>query len=546
MAMKKIALLPILLAIQIHAVFAQELIFTAPGTKQGRLKISTSRVENNEFSMLLLVEWLDTKLAPTEEKNSFIVFNRNDVKVPGDGSIKCKTFAESNSDYFYFNNTLTLKFEVKDNIKIVDTKFNLEIPFRFAAGVNNALDQSKWVGFLSRSPRNFLAQITINPYDIKDLTPPKVTIISPEGVMDGFRPQVYDKEIEVKVMVTDINSISNVSINNAKAVQVNDSIFIGKVQFSRIGGTYPITVVANDRAGNVGQKEFFVETKQPDDVASKLYAEQKKEEMVSDVDTLIPQIKKVYENRYALIIGNEDYKSHQRGLNYESNVEFARRDAETFKQYAVNTLGIKESNVIFLLDAKAVEMHRGINQLNNLMKATRGNGEAIVFFAGHGFPDEKTKEGHLIPVDVSGNDLEFAIKLKDLYTKLNEHPSKGVTVFLDACFSGGGREQGLLAARAVRVKPRDESIKGNMVVLSASAGNESALPFRNKYHGMFTYYLLKALQDSEGNITMGELVDYVTNKVSTSSIIHNSKEQNPTLNVSLEISENWKEWRFNQ
>jgi uncharacterized caspase-like protein len=199
-----------------------------------------------------------------------------------------------------------------------------------------------------------------------------------------------------------------------------------------------------------------------------------------------------------------------------------------------------------LLDAKAVEMHRGINQLNNLMKATRGNGEAIVFFAGHGFPDEKTKEGHLIPVDVSGNDLEFAIKLKDLYTKLNEHPSKGVTVFLDACFSGGGREQGLLAARAVRVKPRDESIKGNMVVLSASAGNESALPFRNKYHGMFTYYLLKALQDSEGNITMGELVDYVTNKVSTSSIIHNSKEQNPTLNVSLEISENWKEWRFNQ
>jgi hypothetical protein len=525
---------------------AQEMRFTAPGAKQGLLKISTSKIENNEFSMLLLVEWLDAQLNPTDEKNSFIVFNRNDVKVPGDGSIKCKTFAESNSDLFFFNNTLTLRFEVKDNIKIVDTKFTMDIPFRFASGVNNALDPSKWVSFLSRSPRNFLAQITINPYDIRDLTPPRLTILSPEGVMDGFRPQVYDKEIEVKVLVTDINSISSVNINNAKAIQVNDSIFIGKVQFSRIGGTYPITIVANDKAGNVGQKEFFVETKQPDDVASKLYADQKKEEMISDVDTLIPHINRVYDNRYALIIGNEDYKSHQKGLNYESNVEFARRDAETFKQYAIKTLGIKESNIIFLLDAKAVEMHRGINQLNGLMRATRGNGEAIVFFAGHGFPDEKTKEGHLIPVDVSGNDLEFAIKLRDLYAKLNEHPSKGVTVFLDACFSGGGREQGLLAARAVRVRPREEAVKGNMVVLTASAGNESALPYRSKYHGMFTYYLLKALQDSEGNITLGELVSYVTSKVSTSSIIHNNKEQNPTLNVSLDVEETWKNWSFYQ
>jgi len=232
-------------------------------------------------------------------------------------------------------------------------------------------------------------------------------------------------------------------------------------------------------------------------------------------------------------------------LNYESNVEFARRDAETFKLYAINTLVIKESNIIFILDAKAVEMHRGINQLNSLLKATRGKGEAFVYFAGHGFPAEKTREGHLIPVDLSGNDLEFAIKLNDLYAKLNEHPSKGVTVFLDACFSGGGRDQGLLAARAVRVRPREEPIKGNMVVLSASAGNESALPFRSKYHGMFTYYLLKALQDSQGDITMEELVGYVTSKVSTSSIIHNNKEQNPTLNTSHELGETWKEWPLN-
>jgi hypothetical protein len=364
--------------------------------------------------------------------------------------------------------------------------------------------------------------------------------------MDGFRPQIFTNEVEVKVLVRDRNPLAEVNVNSTKAVPLSDSVFIAKVQLSRIGGTYPIRVTANDLAGNVGEREFFVEAKAASDVEQRLLAEQLKVEMVSDVDTLIPSIGRIYENRFAMIIGNEDYRSHQKGLNYESNVEFARRDAETFKQYAINTLGVKESNIIFMLDAKAVEMHRGINQLTSLLKATKGDGEAIVFFAGHGFPDEKTHEGHIIPVDVSGNDLEFAIKLKDLYAKLGENPSKGITVFLDACFSGGGREQGLLAARAVRIRPREEPVKGNVLVLSASAGNESALPYRNKFHGMFSYYLLKALQDSSGDITMGELVDYVTSKVATSSIIHNNKEQNPTLNVSHQLSSDWRSWKLNR
>lgn len=542
--MKRVLLLISMLAFFSSMSWAQDLVFTAPGSKQGKIKITTGKVDNNEFSMVIQVEWLDKKMQPIEDANSYIVFNKKDVVIPGGGSIKCKTFEESRIDNFYFNSSQTLKFIINEEAELNSSKFSIDFPFNYAESVENAMDPTKWVKFMAKSPRNYMAQFTISSDDVKDLTPPQITILSPEGVMEGFRPQVYDKELEVKVLVKDRNSIGGVNINDVKAIPLNDSVYIAKVQFSRIGGTYPIKVLALDSKGNEGKNEFFVETKVADDLAPKLYAEQKKEEMVSDVDTLIPVVGKVYEYRYALIIGNEDYQSNQKGLNYESNVEFARRDAETFKQYAIKTLGIKESNIIFLQDAKAVEMHRGINQLTSLLKATKGNGEAIVFFAGHGFPDEKTKEAYLIPVDVSGNDLEFGIKLKDLYTKLNENPSKGVTVFLDACFSGGGREQGLLAARAVRVRPKEDAVDGKMVVLSASAGNESALPYRQKFHGMFTYYLLKGLQDSEGNISLGELVDYVTTKVSTSSIIHNNKEQNPTLNVSYQLGEEWKTWNF--
>jgi hypothetical protein len=544
--MKKLYLLLVLCFLQQNLMFGQELIFMAPGSKQGKLKVGASKVENNQFSLVIQVEWLDSKMKPIDDKNSFIVLNKNEIVIPGKGGISCKTFDENKSSIFYFNSSLSLYFILKEDLVLDEEALTIDFKFRYASGVENALAPEKWLNFLAKSPRNFVAQFTINASDLMDLTAPKITILSPEGIMEGFRPLIYNKELEVKVLVVDRNSISEVKVNNVRAVPINDSVFIANVQFARIGGTYNIKVQATDIAGNVGNNEFFVETKQSEEIASKLLADQNKSEMISDVDTLIPLNGKVYENRYALIIGNEDYQSYQKGLNYESNVEFARRDAETFKQYAVNTLGIKESNIILLLDAKAVEMHRGLNQLSALLKATRGNGEAIVFFAGHGFPSEATKEAFIVPVDVSGNDLEFAIKLKDLYAKLNEFPSKGVTIFLDACFSGGGREQGLLAARAVRVKPKDEAIKGNIVVLSASGGNESALPYRSKYHGMFTYYLLKAMQDSQGEITLGELANYITIKVSTSSIIHNNKEQNPTVSSSIQLGDEWKNWKLNK
>ncbi len=40
------------------------------------------------------------------------------------------------------------------------------------------------------------------------------------------------------------------------------------------------------------------------------------------------------------------------------------------------------------------------------------------------------------------------------------------------------------------------AIRGNMVVFSASSAEQSALPFANEKHGMFTYYLLKKFQES--------------------------------------------------
>lgn len=248
--------------------------------------------------------------------------------------------------------------------------------------------------------------------------------------------------------------------------------------------------------------------------------------------------------RFALIIGNEDYSSYQTGLETEANVAFAVNDATAFREFAINILGIPKDNVIFITNARAIEMDNAIAKLNPIIKALNGKAEVFFYYAGHGFPDEKTKEPYLVPVDVSGTNLRFAVKLKDLYASLSEHPSARITVFLDACFSGGAREQGLVSARAVKVKPKEELLKGNLVVFSASSGSESSLPYKDKQHGLFTYYLLSKLKETQGEITYKELSEHLSAQVGVRSVMVNSKPQTPQTNVSYDAENVWGNWKI--
>jgi uncharacterized caspase-like protein len=265
--------------------------------------------------------------------------------------------------------------------------------------------------------------------------------------------------------------------------------------------------------------------------------------LTSDVDKNIPEVRYKNPNRMALIIGNEDYSNT---VNSEINVSFAKNDAEVFRKYAVNVLGVKEENVHLLLDATAGQMRREIDLVTAILKKLGNKGELIFYYAGHGFPDEVTKTPLLIPVDVDATNLESAIKLVDVYKKFGETNASRITVFLDACFSGGGRNQGLLAARAVSVKPKKETLAGNMVVFSASSGQQVSMAYKEKQHGMFTYFLLYKLQQTKGNVSYGEMADYLRQEVGLTSLKVNGKPQDPEVNVSNNVYNKWRFWRFNR
>lgn len=259
------------------------------------------------------------------------------------------------------------------------------------------------------------------------------------------------------------------------------------------------------------------------------------------VDLKIPLSNIKLNNCYALIIGNEDYTSKQVGLTTEQNVPYAINDAAIFAKYCERTIGVPKKQIKVLKNATSAEINRGLSWLNNLIKIEKGNAKVIFYYSGHGLPHEKTKEPYIIPVDVSGSNLDYAIKLTDIYKKLTEFPSKQATVFLDACFSGAGRNESILVSKGVRITPRENVISGNLVVFSSSTGSESSSVYWDKQHGYFTYYLLKKLKETKAKVDYESLSQFIIQNVSKGTGLE-GKIQTPQVLVGRQAENVWQTW----
>ena len=121
-------------------------------------------------------------------------------------------------------------------------------------------------------------------------------------------------------------------------------------------------------------------------------------------------------------------------------------------------------------------------------------------------------------------------------------PAKQTLVLLDACFSGTSKEGNLILAdtKGVAIKAKPAALKGNMIVLSAAQGDETAFTYKKKKHSMFSYFLFKKLKETKGDITFNDLGNYINTNVRQHSISEMGKTQTPTLKVSESFLGDWK------
>lgn len=256
------------------------------------------------------------------------------------------------------------------------------------------------------------------------------------------------------------------------------------------------------------------------------------------IDKNIPQTASLQSNTFVIAIGNENY-------NLVPKVAFANNDMNIFAQYCQKTLGIPMQNIRKYKDATFGSMLSALNDIKEIANAYNGDMNVIFYYAGHGIPNEKDQTAYLLPTDADGKSTEVCFPLARLYKELGELNAKSVIVFMDACFSGAQRGNGMLAsARGVAIKAKEQKPMGKLIVLTASSGEETAYPYNEKAHGLFTYFLLKKLNETKGKCSLGELSEYITTNVRRQSIVINRKPQTPAIIFSDSVKNEWMNYKL--
>lgn len=258
---------------------------------------------------------------------------------------------------------------------------------------------------------------------------------------------------------------------------------------------------------------------------------------LSDVDMNIPQTRTVNDMTFCIIFANEKYQMEQ-------SVPFAAHDGEVFRDYCVKTLGIPEKNIHYRANATKNNMEFEVDWLANVLANKKGEAKGIVYYSGHGIPNESDFNSYLLPVDGYASRPESGYSLDKLYADLGNTDAALVTYFIDACFSGTNRRGEMMEqTKGVGVKSKSGRLQGNSVVFSAAQGDETAYVYQDKSHGMFTYFLLQKLQETKGNVSYGELSDFIKEKVVDKSLLENSKSQTP---LTSSMMGDWKKMKFNK
>jgi len=248
----------------------------------------------------------------------------------------------------------------------------------------------------------------------------------------------------------------------------------------------------------------------------------------------IRQAREINKNAVAVIIGNRDYLDKD-----IPPVNFATNDAELVKSYLINTLGYREGNIIFEINASKGTFE-SIFGTSDTYKAklfeylTPDQSDVFVYYSGHGAPSLETKKGYILPVDGNPNNVSIGgYSLELLYANLAKLPAKSVTVVTDACFSGAPLFK---KASPVGIIVNNPLAAGeNTTLINSSAGTELSSWYPEKQHGMFTYYFLLGLTgeadtNHDNKVTMAEVNSFVSENVPyMTRTLHDGRKQTPSV-----------------
>ncbi len=299
--------------------------------------------------------------------------------------------------------------------------------------------------------------------------------------------------VNIKGKAVDPNGVLEVYVNNQKAKLTTKGEFTTSVNLQV--GDNPIYVKAVDNKFNTTIDTFFIT--------------RKLEEVIS-VGKYI-----------ALVIGINSYQGYWRPLKNAVN------DAEGFANVLRNEYQFDEVHT--LLDEEATRRNI-IQKFEWLAGNTTKDDNVLIFYAGHGQFNKGLNKGYWVPVDAQSNSVADYVSNNDVKTFLGGIPSKHTLLITDACFAGdifrGSKTESIKFDPNNMEKYYKEVYRKQSRLALTSGGVEEVSDAGRDDHSIFTYYLIKALQENDkkyfdANQLFNEFRIAVTN----------NSEQTPMLQV---------------
>lgn len=232
--------------------------------------------------------------------------------------------------------------------------------------------------------------------------------------------------------------------------------------------------------------------------------------------------------KWALVIGISRFADQSVPALHFTTAD-ARGIADALKDPKIGRF--PPANVHVLTDEQATT--RNIKEeLNWIARHAEANDLVLIYVATHGTPrtvDTAGGANYLVTYDtqISGpggfnEDALFAtaypmVELANaVATRMK---SLRTAVILDTCYSGGSMTNSATSGAIANSAPSDQMLKHmsegtGRIVLAASGVNEQSMESANLKHGYFTYFLLRALQQTNGRTPLSQVFATVSQQVS--------------------------------
>jgi len=215
--------------------------------------------------------------------------------------------------------------------------------------------------------------------------------------------------------------------------------------------------------------------------------------------------KSLHEEKIAVVVGLSNYPSHG-GL---TSLQYAHTDALAIG-LQLEKLNYK---TVVLTDNQATTSAIRNVLLDMGQYLDNDKGKFLFYFSGHGFAKEQIN--YLATYESSPDSIQqTGLSLEDVIDIMRSTGAKRQVLFIDAC-----RNEPDLNRKSITTQRSFsdfQDTEGTQILFSTKFGGKS-YEYSNLGHGVFTYYLLSALQgearQSDGIISFHDLAQYVSQNV---------------------------------